>query len=58
MGILKRLRCPHSNLRGIYGDEVNSVGRRLQCLDCGSYLDGPVILARIREDERYAQGIQ
>jgi hypothetical protein len=58
MGLFKRLRCPHSNLRGIYGDEIIAVGyRRLHCLDCGAYLDGPVILARIREDEKYAQGV-
>lgn len=51
----KHLRCPHSNLRGIYGDEINAVGGfRLQCRDCGSYLYGPVILARLREDEQFA----
>lgn len=51
----KHLRCPHSNLRGIYGDEINMVGGlRLQCRDCGSYLNGPVTLARLREDEKDA----
>ena len=41
-----RGRCPHRNLRGIYGDEIIAVGWwRLQCLDCGQYLYGPVSLA-------------
>lgn len=57
MGILKRLRCPHSNLRGIYGDEIIMAGyRRLRCLDCRAYLDGPVILARLRDVERELDG--
>jgi hypothetical protein len=47
-------RCPHSNLRGVYGDEINQTpgGRRLQCRDCQVFLDGPVALARIRDSER------
>jgi hypothetical protein len=46
-------RCPHSNLRGIYGDEINYTpkGSRLHCLDCGRFLDGPVKLANLREGE-------
>lgn len=39
-------RCPHANIRGIYGDEINqSGGYRLVCRDCGLLLDGPVSLA-------------
>lgn len=39
-------RCPHVHLNGIYGDEINFVGGwRLQCGDCGRYLDGPVSLS-------------
>lgn len=41
----RRSHCPHSNLLGIYGDEINRVGGyRLQCASCGKYLDGPVSL--------------
>lgn len=49
----QRRHCPHSNLRGIYGDEINHTAgfRRLQCRDCGRLIDGPVHLARLREDE-------
>lgn len=48
-----RKRCPHSNLRGIYGDEINHTPRfsRLQCRDCGRFLDGPVMLATLRAGE-------
>jgi hypothetical protein len=47
----ERRRCPHSDLRPIYGDEINQVGgSRLQCRTCGQYLDGPVSLARARAD--------
>lgn len=48
-----RKRCPHSNLRGIYGDEINHTPRfsRLQCRDCGQLLDGPVMLAVLRAGE-------
>lgn len=39
-------RCPHVRIRGIYGDEIRFSGwKRLQCLDCGRLLDGPVSLA-------------
>ena len=41
-------RCPHARIRGIYGDEIvfaTPGQRRLQCIDCGRYLDGPVSLA-------------
>ena len=43
-----RNRCPHSNLRPIYGDEIifaTPKFSRLQCRNCGKYLDGPVSLA-------------
>lgn len=44
-----RRRCPHSHLRGIYGDEITFVGFwRLECLDCGRYLNGPASLASTR----------
>lgn len=49
-----RKRCPHTNLRGIYGDEVVFATprfSRLQCNDCGQFLDGPVMLAVIRQGE-------
>ena len=49
-----RKRCPHSNLRGIYGDEVIFATprfSRLQCNDCGRFLDGPVMLAVLRAGE-------
>jgi hypothetical protein len=47
-------RCPHQCLRGVYGDEVNQYagGYRLQCRDCGKYLDGPVSLAQERDCEK------
>jgi len=49
---LKRAACPHSRLRGIYGDEIILSGyRRLWCLDCGRLLDGPVRLAESRLGE-------
>lgn len=44
----RRANCPHARLRGIYGDEITFATprfNRLQCLDCGRYLDGPVSLA-------------
>lgn len=53
-----RRHCPHSRLRGIYGDEILHrmnvwSGRifRLECLDCRSLLDGPVSLAKTRHAE-------
>lgn len=46
-------RCPHSNLVGIYGDEINFYGGwRLHCRDCGQFLNGPVSLATMRQQER------
>lgn len=51
-----RLRnaCPHMDIRGIYGDEIIFATpnfNRLQCNDCGHYLEGPVTLAgRYRND--------
>ena len=47
-----RSHCPHSDLRPIYGDEINYVGGwRLQCRDCARFLDGPVRLAEFRRRE-------
>lgn len=40
--------CPHWRLRGIYGDEAMRTHYRLQCQECGAFLDGPVELAAIR----------
>lgn len=57
MSLISRLRarrrCPHSRLRGIYGDEVNLTpgGCRLECLDCGALLRGSVMLALLRAGE-------
>lgn len=49
-GRMAKRRCPHAALKGIYGDEITAVGGwRLLCGDCGSFLDGPVSLARDRE---------
>lgn len=43
--------CPHSNLYGIFGDQIiHSRGRRLGCYDCNRLLDGPVTLARSRKE--------
>ena len=53
--IRKRAACPHSRLRGIYGDEIRAAGyKRLHCLDCGRLLDGPVVLAKLRSVELIA----
>jgi len=50
--VFNKNRCPHSNLEGIYGDQVNnSGGYRLWCKDCGRLLDGPVELANKRWSE-------
>ena len=41
----KRRRCPHARIRAIYGDEIvfaTPGQRRLQCIDCGRHLAGPV----------------
>ena len=47
-----RSRCPHSDLEGIYGDEINRVGGfRLYCWDCHKYLGGPVRIAEMRKGE-------
>lgn len=42
-----RRHCPHMDIRGIYGDEINHTPgcRRLQCMDCGRLLDGPASIA-------------
>lgn len=47
-----RRRCPHSQLLGLYGDEINRVGGwRLFCNGCRRYLDGPVRLEITRAAE-------
>lgn len=45
--------CAHIHVRGIWGDEINHTpgGRRLECLDCGRLLDGPVLVAMLRSGE-------
>ena len=50
----RRLRhCAHSSLAPIYGDAINHCGGwRLQCRDCGRFVDGPVQLAEFRSHER------
>lgn len=41
--------CPHMIIRGIYGDEINHrCGYRLQCMRCGTLLDGPVSYATVK----------
>lgn len=46
----KRVRCPHVDVRGIYGYEVIAAGfKRLWCADCGRLLDGPVSIAVARQ---------
>ncbi len=47
----QRRRCPHSNLRAIWGDEINALNSRLSCRDCGRLLDGPPSLAALRKGE-------
>lgn len=52
-----RRRCPHSNLIGIYGDQINAAGGlRLLCCDCGGRLGGPVGLAAMRASEPREDG--
>lgn len=47
-----RKTCPHSNVHGVYGDDINRLGgARLWCGDCGSALAGPVEIANLRADE-------
>lgn len=38
--------CPHTHIQGVYGDAIIFIsnGRRLQCMDCWTFLDGPVAL--------------
>ena len=49
-------RCPHSHISGIYGDAINhSAGYRLECVDCGRLLDGPVSLFLDARDEQEAE---
>jgi hypothetical protein len=46
MRLFRFNRCPHVNIRGIYGDEIIARGwYRLECMDCGRLLDGPISLA-------------
>lgn len=42
-------RCPHANIRGVHGDEIIHAAnwRRLNCIDCGRYLDGDLELANV-----------
>ncbi len=51
-GLFWRSRCPHSHLSGIYGDAINVLNTRLICLRCGRSIDGPVVLATLRNGER------
>lgn len=50
--------CPHVNIRGIYGDEINHTpkNRRLECADCGQLLDGPVSLATAGKEHHEHRG--
>lgn len=51
----KRSRCPHEHVRGIYGDEIIFATpdfNRLQCLDCGKYLEGPVNISDNRPSSK------
>jgi hypothetical protein len=51
-GRTARRRCPHSDLQGVYGDEVRAAGwYRLWCRACHRFVDGPVSLAQSRERE-------
>jgi hypothetical protein len=50
-----RKRCPHSDLQGIYGDEILTANfYRLWCRACRRFIDGPVSLAQSRERESSA----
>lgn len=53
--IRQQLHCAHVTVRGIYGDEINHTpgGRRIQCMDCGALLDGPVSIAAQEIRQRY-----
>lgn len=48
-----RRHCPHVDVRGIYGDEINHTpgNFRMQCRGCGRYLDGPVSISVERGDD-------
>lgn len=49
---IQRRRCPHVDVRAIYGDEIifgTPKWNRLQCRDCGRFLDGPVSIAVDRQ---------
>lgn len=49
--VFKKRHCPHVHLQGLYGDVINAVGGwRLQCVDCWTFLDGPVSLANVDRD--------
>lgn len=49
-----RRHCPHSRVRGIFGDEINHTAgyRRNKCVDCGRLLDGPVLIKTLGVLER------
>lgn len=48
--ILQQRHCAHVKVRGIYGDEINITGGyRVQCRECGAFLDGPVSIAVDRQ---------
>jgi hypothetical protein len=55
MDLMKLInRCPHTVIRGIYGDEINhSAGYRLACSNCGRLLKGPVSLRTWSIEEEY-----
>lgn len=41
MKVFGRNKCSHPFTRGVYGDEINQAhGKRLQCMDCGRYING------------------
>lgn len=51
----KSSHCPHVDVYGIYGDEINaSQGYRNYCADCGKLLDGPVSISVSRQDSKHA----
>lgn len=59
MNLLKKWRCPHSNVKELHGKDIRITRfggltvYRLACHDCGSLLRGPLIIAKLREDEAY-----
>lgn len=52
--VSKKSRCSHLNLCVIYGDKVifaTPNNNRLQCIDCGKFLDGSVKSAELRKGQ-------